>query len=428
MASSTSPPQLGADTTRGLSLHAGQQDDAALGPSETSTGVRGAGTGTGSGSGTGTRRSTVSHHSVHIVLPEQDDEDDPSDSRSISSRSSYSTCSSAGSAHVCSRKGSAFGDSDDDDVGGGASLSARQLFWTYVGLTPVLLSIMALFAGILQLLPAAENGILIHWDRFGAGMVGWLIAFGFRTPIFALFSKVLHLHDHLCEWCTLLSAAALEETLRLSLITLMDIHHDFGHIYWMGLGWAGIETAYYIAQSLVYSRWLSEDHYRVVSTTATTTATSPTCEGYGAVTTAGTLASSAQDHGTIKALVEARIDTINNSSSNNNNDDDDDAGGDEDDKDLVPTRVARHLLGIDRPWWSLLGRTSSMMVHIGLGCWLGDSGWELLLPAALVHGALYVIWGVFLPDQWSVAATSYGTFIAAMAIFFIGLALYGQIV
>ncbi|KAF9575114.1 hypothetical protein EC968_004340 [Mortierella alpina] len=345
-----------------------------------------------------------------------------------------------------------FNDDDDDDEdddgdgdgSGGISVSARQLFWTYVGLTPVLLSILALFAGLLQWLPAAENGILIHWDRFGVGMVGWLLAFGFRTPIFALFSKVLHFNDTLCEWCTLLSAAVLEETLRLGFITLMAIRLDFGQIYWMGLGWAGIETAYYIAQSLVYSRWLSDDHYRTVATTTTTTTTtitaaSPTHQGYGTVTTAGATAlasSGAQDHpGTTKAHDETGIDTIHHHHHNNNNnniisikDPDDDDDDDKDGGNLVPTRVARHLLGIDRPWWSLMGRTSSMMVHIGLGCWLGDSGWKLLLPAALVHGALYVIWGVFLPDQWSVPATSYGTFMAAMAIFLIGLALYGQIV
>ncbi|KAF9956018.1 hypothetical protein BGZ72_003092 [Mortierella alpina] len=411
MASSGSSIQVGAGTAHGLSIHASPT----LGQSETSTGIRGAGTGTGSGSVPGTRRSTVSHHSVHIVLPDEDDEDDHSDSRSISSRSSYSTCSSsAGSAHICSRKGDAAFDEDE----GGVALSSRQLFWTYVGLTPVLVSILALFAGLLQLLPAAENGILIHWDRFGLGMVGWLIAFGFRTPIFALFTKVLHLNDNLCEWCTLLSAAVLEETLRLGLMTLMDMRQNFGHIYWMGLGWAGVETAYYIAQSLVYSRWLSDDNYRAVSTAAAnaTLVTPPLYEGYGAVATSETLASTVQDNGSAKTLDELRHDHIH---INNHG---------EEDENLVPTRLARHLLGIDRPWWSLMGRTSSMMVHIGLCCWLGHSGWVLLLPAVLVHGALYVIWGMFLPDQWSVPATSYGTFIAAMAMFFIGLALYGQIV
>ncbi|KAF9279994.1 hypothetical protein BGZ68_007561 [Mortierella alpina] len=427
MASSGSPSQIGTDTTHEPSIHASRQDDPALGQSETRTGVRGAGTGTGSESGPGTRRSTISHHSVHIVLPEEEDddaEDDHTDNRSISSRSSYSTCSSsAGSAHVCSRKN----DGAFIDYEGEVCPSSRQLFWTYVGLTPVLLSILALFAGLLQSLPAAENGILIHWDRFGVGVIGWLIAFGFRTPIFALFSRVLHLSDNLCEWCTLLSGAALEETLRLGLIILMGIGQDFGHIYWMGLGWAGIETAYYIVQSLVYSRWLSDDdNYRAVYTTAPPPP--PTYEGYGAVATQGPLMASSVSNNATKAVVETRIDNINDDDEDHNSN----SNVDENDHDVannfVPTRVARHLLGIDRPWWSLMGRTSSMMVHIGLGCWLGNAGWVLLLPAALVHGTLYVIWGVFLPDQWSVPATSYGTFIAAMAIFFIGLALYGQIV
>ncbi|CAO3571312.1 unnamed protein product [Mortierella alpina] len=454
--SSTSLPRIDADPAHQLSVQADRPADPTLGSSETRAGVRGAGTGTGTGAGAGsdgsypgTRRSTVSHHSVHIVLPEEDDEEDHSESRSLSSRSSYSTCSSsAGSAHICSRKSdTAFHDDDDGNIGGGASPSARQLFWTYVGLTPVLLSILALFAGLLQWLPAAENGIVLHWDRFGMGMIGWSIAFGLRTPIFALFSSshLFHLNDLLCEWCTLLSAAALEETLRLGLITLLGIRQDFGELYWMGLGWAGIETAYYIAQSLVYSRWLSDDDYRAVSTSATitttttTTTTSSRCyEGYGAVVLPTTApvpgATGGQNHGTTKALGPTPIDSLNhhnhNSDYNNshhndnsNNEDDDDEEGD-----LVPTRVARHLLGIDRPWWSLMGRTSSMMVHIGLGCWLGHSGAGLLLPAVLVHGALYVIWGIFLPDQWSVPATSYGTFMAAMAIFLIGLALYGQIV
>ncbi|KAI7820045.1 hypothetical protein BC939DRAFT_458789 [Gamsiella multidivaricata] len=356
------------------------------------------GAGTGdlvSGPWQGSRNSTV-RRSVLITVPDQDD------NASVSSRSSFSTysssCSSTDSLLPGKHRTSSSGKTDVGDVD---NVSSRQLFWTYVALSPILLSIWVVFAALLLLLPSVDNDSIVRWDRFVVGMVGWAAAFASRRPLFSLFYKVLHIDGLLCELSTLFSAGLLEEIIRLGIITALSIEADFGAVYWLGLGWSGIETLYYIGQSLVYTRWISDDDYRSVLTSNNRT--------------------SATSESTAAAVVD--INDIENGVKDT---------GDEDDMDtkdrVVAAQEARHLLGIDRPWWSLMGRTSSMMVHIGLCCWLGYSGWKLLLPAALIHGILYVIWGVLMPDRWSVPATSYGTLMAAMGIFLIGLALYGEII
>ncbi|KAK3846093.1 MAG: hypothetical protein J3R72DRAFT_434156 [Linnemannia gamsii] len=442
----------------------------------------GAGTGTGTGAGTGGVRTTAtSHRSVHIAVPEQDDEhlrggDD--DTSSISSQSSYSTYSSSTGSlegldhhHYKGAGETAHGAGGGGGGGGdaceGEEPSSRHMFWTYVGLTPLLLSILVLFAVLLQFLPSStesEGGYIIHWDRFAQGVIGWTIAFAARTPLFALFSKTLshrhHNHNtynnfnqqeldlYLCEWSTLLSAGALEEIIRLGFILFLGIGADFGAVYWLGLGWAGVETLYYIGQSLVYTRWLaSDDDDRTAAGGGVIVAAAASGVGAGAVTvptvTTALLASSTtnatgaggpsnshppttlETGGDSYTYRNGRNNTLPPTSTKHLLDQNND---DYNEEDIVPTREARHLLGLDRPWWSLMGRTSSMMVHIGLCCWLGHSGWRLLLPAAAVHGSLYVIWGVLMPDQWSVPATSYGTWIAALGVFLIGLALYGEIV
>lgn len=428
----------------------------------------GTGSGTGVGAGTGTagaRNTATSHRSVQITVPEQDEygiahannDQEGDDTGSISSRSSYSTYSSStGSLQALDHnyKGHSYGEGgesreEEEEEEEEEEASSRRLFWTYVGLTPVLLSILVLFAVLLQFLPSsAESGeYIVHWDRFGEGVIGWTIAFAVRTPLFAFFSNTLtHSHNlqedlYLCEWSTLLSAGALEETLRLVIILLLGIGEDFGAVYWLGLGWAGVETVYYIGQSLVYTRWLAsssspslDEDYRavaagissevaattsvVVSPTVTTSLLASTNASAGGPSTS---TSTSETPSTFESgYTNGRVGVANHTKTLH--------ADIEEAEDLVPTREARHLLGLDRPWWSLMGRTSSMMVHIGLCCWLGHSGWRLLLPAAVVHGSLYVIWGVFMPEQWSVPATSYGTWIAALGVFLIGLALYGEIV
>ncbi|KAG0014186.1 hypothetical protein BGZ81_000599 [Podila clonocystis] len=293
-------------------------------------------------------------------------------------------------------------------------MTSTQLFWTYVALAPILLSILALFAGLLQLLPSStDSGVIIHWDRFGIGMVGWAIAFGARTPIFAIVTRFVTTDPDLSEWYTLLPAALLEELVRLGIIVATGIGADFGAVYWFGLGWAGLETIYYIGQSLTYSRWgPALKGYRPLDQE----------QGPESVQTSGSGSNSNSNVREVDALLT--YPQIGTEGANG-------PGCPQTSKDMEDTpevREVRHLLGIDRPWWSLMGRTSSMMVHIGLGCWLGYSGLKLLLPAAVVHGALYIVWGVFMPEHWSVPATSYGTFMAAMGVFLIGLALYGEIV
>jgi hypothetical protein len=237
-------------------------------------------------------------------------------------------------------------------------------------------------------------------------MVGWMVAFGLRTPIFAIVSSVLELNPYICEWSTLFVGASAEELIRLTLLSTLNLRDDFGAVYWLGLGWAGMETFYYIGQSLIYSRWLSEDDYH-------------------AVTTVGILEIDEEVVGATDSRVPKDPKTSVTTELALASDDEEEAQVEDDD---VPLREVRHLLGIDRPWWSLMGRTSSMMVHLGLSSWLGYAGWKLLVPAATVHAAIYVLWGVFTPGRWTVPAASYCTLMASMAIFLIGLALYGQIV
>lgn len=224
-------------------------------------------------------------------------------------------------------------------------------------------------------------------------MLGWIVAFISRTPIFAFFEKTLHMDEYRCEWATLFTAGTVEEVLRLVILVLLGIGGDFEAVYSLGLGWSGIETVYYIGQSLFYTWWFADDEYRPVA-----------IPGSALAPSIPVTATNPADNKRVKGA--------QNHLQN----------------DMVSTKEARRMLGIDRPWWSLMGRTSSMMVHIGLSCWLGYYGWILLIPAALVHGTLYVVWGALMPNHWSVPATSYGTMMAGMGIFLIGLALYGEIV
>ncbi|KAG0336877.1 hypothetical protein BG004_007870 [Podila humilis] len=232
-------------------------------------------------------------------------------------------------------------------------------------------------------------------------MLGWAISFGARTPIYAIVAKYVTTDPDLSEWYTLLPAAFVEETVRLVVIWITAIGPDFGAVFWLGLGWAGLETVYYIGQSLVYSRyWYSPSEQQQQQQ------------------------QQQQNHliGEQDSLLrQHHIGRRGQQQQHHHH------HLTKDVEDPVEAKEVRHLLGIDRPWWSLMGRTSSMMVHIGLGCWIGHSGLKLLLPAAIVHGALYIVWGVFI-EHWSVPATSYGTFMSAMGIFLVGLALYGEIV
>ncbi|KAG0326939.1 hypothetical protein BGZ99_008703 [Dissophora globulifera] len=349
--------------------------------------------------------------SVHITVPEEDD-----DNASIASISSYSTCSSTNSSTDSILRGSGYRtrsrkncdgqDDDDGDCDGDEyeDTGSRKLFWTYVVLAPALVAVWGSFAALMLLLPPVDNGSMVRWDQLVAGMVGWGFAFAIRTPIYALFQITLHQSDLVCECCTLLLAGTLEELVRLGIIRSLDIGSDFSAVYWLGLGWAGIETLYYIGQSLIYTWWFSDSNsnYRTLPC--------PPASAPAPVMPISTTTPWSTPIGGTEELPKSP------------------ENGTDHGPRFVSTREARHLLGIDRPWWSLMGRTSSMMVHIGLSCWLGYGGWRLLPEAVVVHGSLYLIWGALMPDHWSVPATSYGTFMAAMVIFLAGLALYGEIV
>ncbi|KAF9420203.1 hypothetical protein BGZ94_009183 [Podila epigama] len=363
------------------------------------------------------------------------------DIESISSRSSYSTYSSSTGSSLhhleqhpyhpdcCNDNGHVHGKCHRYNSDTEKEMSSTQLFWTYVILAPILGSILFLFVVLLQFLPSStDSEWIVRWDQFGIGMLGWAIAFAARTPIFALVTKHITTDPDLSEWYTLLPAALVEESLRYALLTItITIGHtaDFAAVYWLGLGWAGLETAYYIGQSLIYSKWaggpswpwyrplereqeqdqcLNRDlEHQGSSVPATTT---PTGNYYRRASLDECDELLQRQH--VISHLKTKHDSLV-------------------DNDTPEVQEVRHLLGIDRPWWSLMGRTSSMMVHIGLGCWLGHSGLTLLLPAAALHGALYIVWSVFI-ERWSVPATSYGTFMVAMGVFLIGLALFGEIV
>ena len=146
----------------------------------------GTGTGTGVGAGiatAGARNTATLHRSVQLTVPDQDEhgsahannDQDGNDTSSISSRSSYSTYSSStGSLQALdhhNHKGHSHGEGDEpgEEEEEEEEASSRRMFWTYVSLTPVLLSILVLFAVLLQFLPSStESGeYIVHWGKSG---------------------------------------------------------------------------------------------------------------------------------------------------------------------------------------------------------------------------------------------------------------------
>jgi len=135
------------------------------------------------GAGVGSTPGTVSapDRSVQIMVPPRngnvDNDNIDNDAVSISTQSSYSTYSSSQELGVASSKRSCndhnVDDDDDDDDENDNNQSARKLFWIYAALTPILLSILVLFAGLLQLLPAndQEGHLLVHWGKYNLGLI-----------------------------------------------------------------------------------------------------------------------------------------------------------------------------------------------------------------------------------------------------------------
>lgn len=108
--------------------------------------------------------------SVHIAVPEEED-----DNASIASCSTYSsTCSSTnslrrgagGRSHRNDSENMGEEDEDyEDDDNDNDDVSSRQLFWTYIALTPVLLSIWGAFAALILLLPSVDNDSIVRWGK-----------------------------------------------------------------------------------------------------------------------------------------------------------------------------------------------------------------------------------------------------------------------
>lgn len=114
--------------------------------------------GAGAGTGTGTRQGSLRNSQSAQFQPYFQD-----DTESISSRSSYSTYSSSTSSlnNFGPHEGKHHSCSADEQ-----QMTSTQLFWTYVALAPILLSILALFAGLLQLLPSStDSGVIVHWGK-----------------------------------------------------------------------------------------------------------------------------------------------------------------------------------------------------------------------------------------------------------------------
>lgn len=126
-------------------------------PRQSRASTIGAGAGAGTWTGPGTRQGSLRNsQSAQFQAHFQDD------SGSISSRSSYSTYSSSTSSlHNLNTEGTKRHSCPADEQ----EMTSTQLFWTYVALAPILLSILALFAGLLQLLPSSTNGVIVHWGN-----------------------------------------------------------------------------------------------------------------------------------------------------------------------------------------------------------------------------------------------------------------------
>lgn len=139
----------------------------------------GTGIGAATGAGAGVRTTATSHRSVQITVPENNDDqgnahqnNEEGDTSSISSRSSYSTYSSStgsleGLDHHNHKGSGHYGECSGVGAEEEEETSSRRMFWTYVALTPVLLSILVLFAVLLQFLPSSiESGeYIVHWGK-----------------------------------------------------------------------------------------------------------------------------------------------------------------------------------------------------------------------------------------------------------------------
>lgn len=137
--------------------HPGQRYSTTPSPRQSRASTIGAGAGAGTWTGPGTRQSSLRNsQSAQFQAHFQDDNE------SVSSRSSYSTYSSSiSSPHNPDTEGAKHISYPTDDQ----EMTSTQLFWTYVALTPILLSILVLFAGLLQLLPLSTTGVIVHWGN-----------------------------------------------------------------------------------------------------------------------------------------------------------------------------------------------------------------------------------------------------------------------
>ncbi|RIA93860.1 hypothetical protein C1645_761465 [Glomus cerebriforme] len=235
----------------------------------------------------------------------------------------------------------------------------------YVITTPFIFLALISFISLLHVLPEGGAGIY-KWDIFLLGVTGWCAVFLVRKPIFFIFSKIISLKISLSSVLTLFFIGFIEEIVRMGWLHYFGNENEtFLIAYWLGLGWAASEAIYFIIQNFIELRWYKDD----------------------------------LEIGIGNRYVEEREE--------------------------LEEILGRPLTKVSA-WWGVMWRFSWIMIHIGFSCWIARDS-ILVVPAALIHGLLLVIWGYCLP-VFGIPAISYGTLLVTMTVFLIGLALFNIII
>lgn len=108
---------------------------------------------------------------------------------------------------------------------------------------PFMLAVGAAYA----VLPLAWDGALV-WSGVGFGALGWAVALAFRGPV-ALVVRRTSASIPAVQRAFAAASGPLEEPARL--IVLLLVGRDLDTAYSIGLGWAGIEIFYGIANGFV---------------------------------------------------------------------------------------------------------------------------------------------------------------------------------
>lgn len=104
-------------------------------------------------------------------------------------------------------------------------------------------------------------GVTPSWKLMGAGALGWFVALTLRGPIAILAQKFASSQEKGGLWVAA-SSGPLEEVVRL--LVLLWLGRDFPTALAIGLGWASIEVAFALFNSLLGNMLLRGDDPKVV--------------------------------------------------------------------------------------------------------------------------------------------------------------------